>query len=91
MLLRRWTPLFDPCIERYDSMPIWVKLLNLPFEYWFMDFFKLIGNTLGTCLEVDLSFLELRVCCLGKVLVLLDLRNGLAADILIKQVDFEFS
>ena len=87
-LLKRWTPLFDPRIERYDSMPIWVKLPNLPFEYWSLDFFKLIGNTLGTFLEVDLSFLESGVCCLGKVLVLIDLRNGLAADIVIKQGEF---
>ena len=35
-------------MERYDSMPIWVKLPNVPFEYWSLDFFKLIGNTLGT-------------------------------------------
>ena len=38
-------------------MPIWVKLPNLPFEFWSIEFFKLIGNTLGTFLEVDLSFL----------------------------------
>ena len=40
---------------------------------------------LGIFLEADLSFLESGVCCLGKVLVLLDLRNGLAADMLIKK------
>ena len=34
LLLKRWTPLFDSRTERYDSMPIWVKLPNLPFEFW---------------------------------------------------------
>ena len=70
-------------------MPIWVKLPNLPFEYWSLDFFKLNGNTMGTFLEADMSFLELGVCCLGKVLVLLNLRLGLVANILIKRGDFE--
>ena len=78
-------------MERYDLLPIWVKLLNLRFEFWSAEFFKLIGNTLGTFLEADLSFLDTGVCCLGKVLVLLDLRNGLAEDILIKKGGHEFS
>ena len=67
-----------------------MKLPNLPFEFWSLEFFKLIGNTLGNFLEADLSFLDSGVCCLGRVLVLLDFRNGLAADILIKRGVFEF-
>ena len=76
-------PLFDPRIERYDTIPIWVKLPNLPFEFWSVDFFKILGNTIGTFLEADVSFLETGICCLGKILVLLDIRNGLAEDIVI--------
>ena len=71
-------------------MPIWVKFPNLSFEYWSVDFFKLVGNLLGSHLETDLSFLESGVCFLGKVLVLLDLRNGLAANIMIKRGVLEF-
>ena len=88
MLLKRWTPLFDLHIERYDIMSIWVKLPNLPFEYWSLDFFKLVGNTLGTFVEADLSFLETSVCCLVKVLVLIDMRKGLAKDIVIKKGEY---
>ena len=91
MLVKRLMPIFDPRIERYDLLPIWVKLPNLPFEYWYVDFFKLVANTLGTYLEVDLSFLQSGICSLGKVLVLLDLSNGLAADILIKMGGSEFN
>ena len=75
----------------YDSLPIWVKLPNLPFELRSVEFFKLIGNALGTYLEVDLSFLESGVCCFRKVLVLLDLRNGLAADIVIKKGEYVYT
>ena len=72
-------------------MLVWVKLPNLPSEFWSLEFFKLIGNTLGTFLEADLSFLESGVCCLGRVLVLLDLRNGLAYDIDINHGEYVFS
>ena len=58
LLIKRWTPLFDPQIERYDQVPIWVKLINLPFEFWSVYFFKLVGNTLSTHLETDLSYLQ---------------------------------
>ena len=43
----------------------------------------MLGNTLGTFLEADVSFLETGICCLGKILVLLDMRDGLAKDIVI--------
>ena len=56
-----------------------------------MEFFKLIGNAIGTFLEADLAFLENGICCLGKVLVLLDLRNGLTEDIAIQKGETIFS
>ena len=56
LLLKRWTPLFDPRIERYDLMLVWVKLPNFPFEFWSLEFFKLFGNALGTFMEADLFF-----------------------------------
>ena len=46
---------------------------------------------LGTHLETNLSFLKSRVCCLGRVLVLLDFRNGLPADLVIERGSSEFS
>ena len=55
-----------------------------------MYFFKLIGNTLGSHMETNLTFLDLGVCCLGRVLVILDLRHGIAIDMLIKRGDNEF-
>ena len=51
----------------------------------------MLGNTLGTFLEADVSFLETGICRLRKILVLLDLRNGFAEDIVIKKGDFVFT
>ena len=77
--------MFNPRSERYDTFPIWVKLTNLPFEFWSLDFFKLVGNSLGSFLEDDLSFLQTGVCCLGKILVLLDISKGLVVDLMISK------
>ena len=82
--------LFDPLSERYDTLPVWVKMPNLPFELWSLDFFKLVRNSLGTFLEVDLSFLHSGVCCLGKNLVLLDISKGLVADLMISKGNIRF-
>ena len=91
LVIKIWTPLFDPCIERYDQIPIWVKLPNLPFKYWSTDFFKLVGNTLGSHLETHFSFLKMGVCFLGRVLVLIDFRKGLSTDLIIKKGSTKFS
>ena len=60
--------MFDPRIERYDTIPVWVKLPNLPFEFWSVDFFKILGNTIELFLRLmDLS-LKLVFVVLGKIL-----------------------
>ena len=65
-------------------MPIWVKLPHLPFKLWFIKNFKLVGDSLGSFVEADMSFVHYGVMCMGKILVNLDLRDGRAEDIMIK-------
>ena len=50
-----------------------------------------MGNTLGSHLETYFSYLETRVCCLGRVLVLINFRNGFPANLVIKRGSYEFS
>ena len=50
----------------------------------------MVGNTLGTFLEADLSFVQSDVCCLGKILVLIDLSRGLVADLMISKANLSF-
>ena len=50
-----------------------------------------MGNILGSHLETDFSFLKMGFCCLGRVLVLIDFRKGLPADLIIKKGSIEFS
>ncbi|GLJ40785.1 hypothetical protein SUGI_0843490 [Cryptomeria japonica] len=51
--LQPWTPNFDPIPLVVYSCPIWIRLYNLPIEYWGEVFLEKIGIMLGTVLEID--------------------------------------
>jgi hypothetical protein len=56
VLLKRWTPLFDPETEQIGVGPVWIRLPGLPPQYWSEDNFKKVGNSLGTFMEFDKSY-----------------------------------
>ena len=49
-----------------------------------------MGNTLGSHLETDFTYLHSGVCCMHWVLVLLDFRFGLPAELVIKKGSSDF-
>ncbi|GLJ16004.1 hypothetical protein SUGI_0265060 [Cryptomeria japonica] len=51
--IQSWTPHFDPTPLVVYSEPVWIRLYNLPIEYWSEDLWEKIGRTLGTLLETD--------------------------------------
>jgi len=85
VLLKKWHPLFDASIERVDIIPIWVRMPALPLQYWSEFHLRGIGNMLGTCLEVDLSFLKTHIKQVARVLVSINIREGLAETITLKR------
>jgi len=78
VLMKRWHPRFDASRERVDESPVWVRLPGLPLHYWEPIHFKNIGNILGTFLEADLSYLETFDQRVARILVSINLREGLA-------------
>lgn len=69
--------MFDPKCERVDAGPIWVRLLGLPFHFWMEDIFRQIGDAIGTYLTFDASFQTTGCMDFVRILVHLDLSNGL--------------
>ena len=84
VLMKPWTPLFDASKERVDIIPIWVKLPALPLHFWDLYHFRRIGDILGTFLEADLSFLETKEKKVARILVNLNIREGLAESIILE-------
>ncbi|GLJ54314.1 hypothetical protein SUGI_1165400 [Cryptomeria japonica] len=53
LYLQLWCPNFDPTsLAIYDG-PVWVRLYNLPIEYWSEPSLEKIGRSLGTLLDID--------------------------------------
>ena len=77
VLLKTWHTMFDASRERVDVSPIWVRLPALPLHYWEPHHFKQIGDILGTFLEADLSYLETLEQKVARILVSINLREGL--------------
>ncbi|GLJ37215.1 hypothetical protein SUGI_0754730 [Cryptomeria japonica] len=58
LYIQPWQSNFDPLpLAIYDS-PMWIRLYNLPIEYWGDSSLKNIGRTLGTLLEIDERIIE---------------------------------
>ena len=90
MLFRRWTPLFDAHREKVDTFPVWVQAPRLPPFLWVDSVFRSIGNTLGTLLEADMSFVETRNKAMARILVMLNLEKGLLGKMKIHYKDFVY-
>jgi hypothetical protein len=74
-----------------------VRLSGLPTELWTKEGFRLLGNTMGTFLGIDMSFLETKKMSVARILVFLNIRKGLAEEInltwrgisLVQKMDYE--
>jgi len=84
VLLKRWSPLFDPEREQIGAEPLWVRLPGLSLQYWCEEVFVRIGNALGTYLDHDNTFVESRNRTLTYILVHLDTHEGLEEKIMLQ-------
>ncbi|GLJ50145.1 hypothetical protein SUGI_1066990 [Cryptomeria japonica] len=55
LLLKPWYQAFNLVTESFDMIPIWLRLPNLPLQFWFESFFEAIGNFLDTRILVEMD------------------------------------
>lgn len=58
LTVRRWEPNFRASVASLPSTAIWVRLPELPYEYYDLCLLKKVGNTIGTLLKIDTTTLE---------------------------------
>jgi hypothetical protein len=51
LYLNKWTPDFDPKNDIPSVVPVWVRILHLPFHFWGDEVLKSIGDTLGKYID----------------------------------------
>jgi hypothetical protein len=71
--IKPWHPLFDAREEFEASTPVWVKLPNLPIEFWSDSRLKVIGDALGNFITVDDSYKYSSSCLVAHILVEIDI------------------
>lgn len=63
--------------ENLSSLPIWIKLPNLPIELWSDDDLKAIGDVLDTFIITDKRYKSLSYRSIAQILVDINSRLGL--------------
>jgi hypothetical protein len=53
LVLKNWQRMMKPVKEHPSSIPVWVKLLNLPWELWNRECISRIASTIGRPIHVD--------------------------------------
>jgi hypothetical protein len=72
-----WHPLFDVNEEILSSMPIWIKLPNLPLQFWSDAGLKAIGEVLDSFITVDKRYKFSKHQLVAHILVDINPRHGL--------------
>jgi len=75
VLFKRWLPLFDPNKEKLGAGPLWVRLLELPLQFWLEDVFRGVGDDLGLYLDHDKPYIESENTAITRISVHLDMRE----------------
>jgi hypothetical protein len=82
--LKKWTPIFYTKYEKVDITLDWVKLPSLSINFWSMDVFREIGKAFVHYYEADLSYRDIGSMATTRILVGLDMNEGLAKSLFYK-------
>jgi len=69
--------MFDPEMEKAGAGPIWVRLPGLPYHFWTEQIFRKIGDAMDSYLTHDDSFISTGRMAYARILVHMDLIDGL--------------
>lgn len=53
LTVRAWEPNFKPANAMYNMVAVWIRLLELPFDYYDPRVLKEVGSAIGSILRVD--------------------------------------
>jgi hypothetical protein len=81
LMVKRWAHLFNSETDHFRFRHIWVLLPSCPLAFWNFDAFKAIGDALGKFFHVDSKVHSGKDRKVGRILVELDLHNGLSTEL----------
>lgn len=83
--LHKWVPNFNPYKVNSSTAQVWVRVFELPIEYWCQAVFEGIASALGTLIWVDDRTIRKEMYHYVRLLVEVDLKNPLQDKIMIER------
>ncbi|ONK56454.1 uncharacterized protein A4U43_C10F8880 [Asparagus officinalis] len=81
LLVQRWKPNFKPSIATVSKAAVWVRLPELPIEYFNVDFLMGVGKLLGTPIKLDTNITMATRGKFARICVEVDLAKPLIAKV----------
>lgn len=85
LMVQAWTPKFDPTRDAIVTTPVWIRLSNLPVNFYHKSILMGIAKGLGKPIRVDDTTLNLERARFARVCVEVDLRKPLKGSVLINK------
>lgn len=79
LIVREWTPDFQPDKASIEKVAVWVHFSGLPIEYYDYSVLKAIGNRIGHTVRVDINTLKQERGKYARLCVEVDLTKPLLA------------
>ncbi|KAL8497099.1 hypothetical protein ACS0TY_020687 [Phlomoides rotata] len=73
--LQRWVPDFNPFRVNTSVVQAWIRISELPLEYWNKHIITALASAVGTVIKIDERTLSRTMGCFARVLVDLDLKH----------------
>ncbi|KAF8025231.1 hypothetical protein BT93_F2160 [Corymbia citriodora subsp. variegata] len=72
LMLQQWQPMLELKKGEHTSVPVWIRLKNLPYELWSARGISKVASTLGTPLYVDQRTEQLKMISFARVCIELE-------------------
>lgn len=83
LMVQAWTPNFDPTIEEIETTSVWVRLANIPINFYHKSILMGIARGLGKPIRVDLTTLQCERARFARICVEVNLKKPLKGTIFI--------
>lgn len=83
-MVQALSPEFDPLSDEIMTTPVWVRLSNIPVNFYDHAILMGIAGALGRSIKVDMATLKVERARFARVCVEVNLRKPLKGTVLIK-------
>lgn len=81
LLVKRWSPRFNPMSDEIVTTPVWVRLMNIPVNFYHRAILFGIAEGLGIPVKADTTMLHLERARFARVCVEVDLTKPLKGSV----------